>query len=599
MPEVQARILAARAIKRAFASQHVSRMGMPPSDVSGMPEKEWRPSTVGEFTDWLTNCLGILRQLVGDNDEEVREAAVATLADITNDVFRTYTRVFEAWTAFVAELSDQSYDVRGPVLRAIDDGIERWARWLKTRGKEFDGKEAEEAEIAAVQRRLTTFANLRDQLRGSDFSSRLRWALSRAGRTFDPSPEVRQANEQTLSDELMELAREATRTPTLLENEWSWLASQNTWMRVEQFVDALGAVNANVGSQLEALAARNEKTRSWVSIFYISLSRASGESDLVDQFAAKSISAGHFEQAFDILARAGYTAPRLQILVKMFGAGSLSAEFLPMLSYTAWAHSLNPTEIELLINAVRRDGRYPAAVASFLDSLVHIRPDIESAIAGTAVAILVDTIPSKSRPHSPFDWADLAARFVELDPIAVAGAALEAIAISQTAHDSELNAIVQHAWRTGDKGALFEKVISPYLDEPGLESWWVRAALENFPVADLGLDYLLEWVAASPKVRAPTLARLLGPPIGAFTDLHATLLERFDKFGVGSAFTARFNSGSWTGNWSDWIKFKIQQAEIWTRDSRPVVREWALQLTKWLRADLTDAENREAEERLE
>ena len=120
--------------------------------------------------------------------------------------------------------------------------------------------------------------------------------------------------------------------------------------------------------------------------------------------------------------------PGFAILVGLFTSGSLSAEFLPMLSYTASANSLNSSEIELLVNAVRRDGRYPPGVASFLDSLVHARPDIESAISGTAVAILIDTIPTKSRPHSRFDWADIAARFVKLNPIAAAGAALKAIA---------------------------------------------------------------------------------------------------------------------------------------------------------------------------
>jgi tetratricopeptide (TPR) repeat protein len=152
------------------------------------------------------------------------------------------------------------------------------------------------------------------------------------------------------------------------------------------------------------------------------------------------------------------------------------------------------------INLPAGGQKYPAEAAQLMNAIPQFMPTVESEVKRFC------KLPTEHRRGPQ----------CKKDPIAVAGAALKAIAISQTAYDSELNAIVQHAWRIGDKKALFEKAIAPYLDDPGLDSWWVRAALESFPVADLGLDYLLEWVATSPEVRAPTLARLIGPPVGAF-----------------------------------------------------------------------------------
>lgn len=81
-------------------------------------------------------------------------------------------------------------------------------------------------------------------------------------------------------------------------------------------------------------------------------------------------------------------------------------------------------------------------------------------------------------------------------------------------------------------------------------------------------------------------------------DLHAELLEKFGAYGVGSAFWARFMSGSYVGSTSQWIRGKLEQAKQWLSDERPAVREWAHGLVRSLEGDLQHELARESEEPL-
>jgi hypothetical protein len=108
----------------------------------------------------------------------------------------------------------------------------------------------------------------------------------------------------------------------------------------------------------------------------------------------------------------------------------------------------------------------------------------------------------------------------------------------------------------------------------------------------------MEWVSADPQNRARHLAEVLGSPVGRPSDLHATLLEKFDAEGVGGAYAARFMSGTFVGSASDWTRGKLEQAKQWLADERPVIVEWAKRLVRNLEKDLQRELDREAEEPL-
>jgi len=153
---------------------------------------------------------------------------------------------------------------------------------------------------------------------------------------------------------------------------------------------------------------------------------------------------------------------------------------------------------------------------------------------------------------------------------------LQDIAAREYAHDLMLDEILKRAWAAApDKRRFFTEVLAPWLDAGTSGGWCVRQALEHFPVEEVGVDFLVDWVAAKPDPRAHNLADVLGPPLGRPSDLHAALLERFTEYGVGDVFFGGFISGTWTGSASGWSKGRLAEAKKWLEDERPVIREWA------------------------
>jgi hypothetical protein len=64
------------AIEAALRTGHIHRMGMPPRGLPGMPEREWRPKTYGEWFNAIETYLAILAPLLRDPDAPVRIAAI-------------------------------------------------------------------------------------------------------------------------------------------------------------------------------------------------------------------------------------------------------------------------------------------------------------------------------------------------------------------------------------------------------------------------------------------------------------------------------------------------------------------------------------------
>jgi hypothetical protein len=67
---------------------------------------------------------------------------------------------------------------------------------------------------------------------------------------------------------------------------------------------------------------------------------------------------------------------------------------------------------------------------------------------------------------------------------------------------------------------------------------------------------------------------------------------------VGSAFMARFMSGSFVGSASDWTRGKLESAKQWLGDDRPAVVDWATRVVRSLERDLQRELAREEEEPL-
>jgi hypothetical protein len=161
-----------------------------------------------------------------------------------------------------------------------------------------------------------------------------------------------------------------------------------------------------------------------------------------------------------------------------------------------------------------------------------------------------------------------------------------------------MNQIVRTAWKRADRTEFFREVIAPWLDDQTAEGWWVRQALEHFPLTELPLEIVEAWIAESPETRAPALAEMLGAPLGRrVSNLHALMLERFGEHGVANAFFGKFISGVFWGSSAARTKGLVAEAQEWTKDERPAVREWALGVVRSLEEMLEREQIREEEER--
>jgi hypothetical protein len=280
----------------------------------------------------------------------------------------------------------------------------------------------------------------------------------------------------------------------------------------------------------------------------------------------------------------------------------LSKQLIPIgslqqITYSGWLHSLETEQIRSLLEVVRKQSDDAMDAVQLLEGFLRLHPESAAELADFSIWALGVPMQRTGR-HSTFVWAELAIRYVDHAPSELGRITLNQIGTLQTAHDGEMNKLLRASWNLSDKKEFFEQLISPLLVGRSIEAWWSRQILASIPLAEVGVDYLISWVRSDPSNRAFPLARVIGAPTGRPSDLHARLLEEFDEFGVGSAFSAEYNSGSWTGSMEDWTRGKLTAAKLWLTDERPAVQKWGRWMVANLEESLRSAAASEAEERL-
>jgi len=611
-PEVRARVLrqaaasakprdrevAAMAIEAALKTGHIVRMGNPPRG-PGMPEREWRPKTYGEWYDAIESYLGILAPLLRDSDAAVRIAAVEALAEATV-VACDVSRVTDAWIAAARNVVDADFDLRAKLLDAMEVEFER----VRRRDEPKDMKQMPEDEKARIRtaqtERIAKLRAFHDELAGGDFSSRFRrtvtrtpWATMRLP-IEDEARQIREALEQ--------IAAEVVQDPRLLDPEWDWLL-EGHGSQPEQFSELLGRADRErrFAEKLAALARDNARAMGWLSLYEIGYGQASGDPGHVDRVAGALVGdPARAAQLFDLLMRAGHSPARVRVIADLFRSKAVSGRSMASLGFSPWRTSFSPEEALEVASAAADDPEATAAVVTFLGHYLHQAADAtRNLFRSLVLRVLVAPRGNEERRTFDWEWDELAKLYAEDAPLEVASALLHDIAAREYAHDRMLDEILKRAWAAApDKRRFFIEVLSPWLEAETSGGWWVRQALEHFPVAEVGVDFLVDWVAAKPDPRAHALADVLGQPLGRASDLHAALLERFAEYGVGDVFFGGLISGTWTGSASGWSKGRLAEAKKWLDDERPVIREWAKRTVASLEQIVEHDLVRDAEDRL-
>lgn len=608
------RRLASRALCAALKTEHLSRSGRPPEDVEGMPVQEWTPATGSEWCEAAVSYLDLLQPLLTDADDEVRRRAVAALQAGLTAAITLPIQVAERWTEVARRLAEAEYALRSPVLDAIELARWRWERRMaalkradvselqETLGADverMDSAADRDAEHAAIRDRLALLAGVRDSLRGSEFTAHFR---STVRLPLRPRPgEAREDVEAAVRRQLENLASDVLREPSLLDDEWTWLLDDKEWHGAERWMEVLGSLDHErvLEPVLRRLASQTPRAVLWLSLYDLAFAHAVGDPGFVDHRIEelRQLNAPA-AQRFDLLFRAGYAPARFEAVLHLVESGSINPAAVATLSYHPWGPALPPTAALRLAEVAHGAGADADALVTFVSAYVSQRLDARDAFRGLAIQLLGEAAEAEPMHDSLYRWSELAKVYVAESPTEVAAVAVRLLALRSMSHDGELREVLLAAWGAGDKRHLFEEVFAPALVVDGFETWYLRDALRHFPFCELGVPFLMAWIAANPSERAYPLADVIGPPSGRMSDLHAALLDQYTDEGVASAFSAGFNSGSWVGSAVGWTMSKLERARTWLDDERPAVREWASELTRGLEEELERNKMREAEERL-
>ncbi|HKO20623.1 MAG TPA: hypothetical protein VJU82_17235, partial [Acidobacteriaceae bacterium] len=596
------RVLAAKAIGAAFRTRHVIRMGNPPSDVLGMPEQSWRPKTYSEWWDSLDAYLGILKALLTDDAPEVRTTAAQVLGEISGELFALAgERVSKTWAEVAASLAGASYELRGPIIGRIEEACDLWEyRLTNSHGnREELAQEAEEG-IRAILARL---GGVKTVLQGADFQSRFRTVLSRSPHRMGTGEDL-DTNERRIRDEMRPLAREAIGKPSLLDDEWGFLMAEKAWWQPERWCEVLGEEDAGAVFRptIEQLSTTTVRAVTWLSLYEIGRRRAGHADVQIDRRVEQLIERQMAAQAFDLLLRTGYDASRVIVMKRIFGERLVPPADVNRLGYSDWALHLEPLDALELAQEALSAAQCAEDVVPFVESYLHSHGEAVAQFRGTALRILTSApkpLEERSNGRSYYEWETLAKRYAPEAPDVIGAAALDRVVAQSGLPDSGLIEVIQRAWEASEKQSFFEAVVAPRMLGETVGAWRVRNAAEQLPITEVGVDVLVRWVDEDPERRARLLAHIAGAPHPPMSELHATLLQRYSRFGVGGIFQGNFESGSWSGPMSGWLKSKIAAAEQLSQDERQVVRQWAEDLMAGLREQLASAEAREAEERIE
>jgi hypothetical protein len=590
------RRLAAQALGAALRVGHITQMGMPPDDVTGIPDREWRPATYSEWWDAIRSYLALLTPLLHDPDSSVRLAVRKSLVE----GFRggiTFPPVIDSWLAAAATLTGAPFDERLTVLEAVEREIRK--RPATPQGpasmKDTENPPALGGEQEAAKGRLR---ELRSKLLGDDFSSRFRWAVS-----HDPwGLEARVVGEGVTeaSPRCDALAKEVVAHPELMENEWAWLVEQRSPVP-ERWVERLGMADEQGVFEEVLLRLSNEQDRAWNLLAQYDLARAPhlGGDTFLDRRIEEWKSAGAPEtQRLRLIVRSGHTPRRLQLVLDAFGSGSVPGEAIGEVVFSPWLDVIGTADLLQLAEAAAADSQATQNVIMCLTQFVSRKPEARMTLHDIAVRMLERPRPEQETgSFAEYEWVELAKVYAPEAPDVIATAALRNLAEVRGLGEEPLIDVVRLAWATADKPQMFNTVLAPWIESEAVEAWIVRKALKPVQVESIGVDELVRWVAHDPPRRARRLAEVIGAPVGRPSDLHAVLLERFGEHGVGSEFFGDYISGTWWGSDAHRTRGLLDQAKEWQRDDRPVVQDWARRVVVDLEEILRRAEGREEEER--
>jgi hypothetical protein len=550
----------------------------PSSETAGAQPvpKEWHPSTWGEIWTVYRFGLKLLDRAMEDSEQSVAREA----RDVLLSSARTVIRVG----------LPEEIITRLERLGPRDEDERRKARETLRIILEYENERLNEDQ----HKRLMT---IEEKLTGTDFHDRLRrwtgqwsfgdWDIQK--RDGGPPAQNRAAA----------LAEEALNRPEELRAELNWLASDEA-QNVAHFAKRLGELDRDRDWLSELITKTRDGGRPILLASYLWGRSVTGDKELVENLLDEWTE-GDKNLASVVLTTTLYLEPSkkaLQRLLELVEKGWLQRKELSIIAWSVWTEKLPIDAFQQLIICLMFDhsSEVEQAALHSLDRRLKLFPYERTILAPLAWQLL-DRSSAAKGTMPQYYWGEVSKHYVESDPVRIAEAVLKICEDPEILLDKEdppmqtlAKASILRPIEVWDiiAEALLRKDKRVYGLLLGLTGWYV----ELFSV-----DQLLEWADEHTPEGARLIAALTKPSGTPLAPLPRQLLIRFgeDEF-VRNALDANFQSGSFTGSMTNWLRGELETARVWTNDPHPSVREWAYEIVDSLKKQIQEWEKREQEE---
>ncbi len=533
---------------------------------------EWHPANRTEDQDVRRSALALLDSAMTDPYPEVAAKARDILLHTAPGLIRL--GLADDVVSRLLALPYENEDQRQELWRAL--------QWILSEEPLPDG----------MHERVAARAS---ELVGDTLHDRIRRWVGEAD-TLD----YRDLQKQGLTPEDMaaRMADEAYEEPEALLDELDWLASDAA-KQSYAFGARLGELDENRTWLPELVARASEGKGIALLATYLRGRATSGDTEwvghLLDDWTRTrpDLAPVTFEATWvNEPGEAG-----AQRMIQLVEQGWLDPRTLGRLAYGKWMPDLSAPTVQKLLHLIL-SAPSPQSTESGLFILrrwLDNHGDDRLAVASEAWELLRAPSQLANTGMGTFLWRHVAAAYVGDAPAEMASLILSdfegagSLAVRGD-HRLEvlgdaLRANAQEVWPP-IAAVLLRKDMVAFRLRHSLREWGVEAA---------GSDVLLGW-AQDHKPDGPRILADLAVPLSW---LARALLSRYeDDEVVGEVIEARYMSGMFRGNESDWLRSKLAMATEWMTDENPAVSRWARRVADHLQQRIRQAIQEEEEEGL-
>lgn len=555
-----------------------ARMAIDRDEDAVKPPNEWRPKIWNDLWQPMREALSVLLGLVKGNKGEVSEKAVNIIIGQARDL------VSKGLGEDVANaFSELKNVIDNPVKRLLETTV----HILNYNDESLSPKAKEK------------FGLLFEELKGNDFVSKLRRLAGMPAWADDGVEEDWKVREERKNKEIIELAREVIKNPSILDSEINWLFSPEA-----ENASALGIHLAGLDVEnkwleklWKTLIQQSNPNSGFLRGYVLGLSQRDREAceNFLDSVADHP-EGRHFLP--DLCSWLIFTEKTWQRILRGIDEGWLREKDLYFLGYGPWSSEISQHDFtrfaEGILSRLPGTAQLLVDIASFY---LHNKKETESELLQFLEKIVLSDellgAEKSIRADIYYGWHEIATRLVKADPqkaesivtftlkrrladdsyhgdrycFKVVAACLEVDpAGSWKAMEEFLTVSIDNSLDSLKISHMFNRnLFSSRTDECS------RSLFEYVP-----RDELFQWCGQQPETRAVLVARsvqLHGKE--NLDDLARELLIQFghlDK--VSSALSINLYNEGWSGSLVKHYERRLELLNNWLNDGNPNVRRW-------------------------